>query len=295
VLSKGDRPISVGSSRNTALIVAAAALVAGIVLALTSGDPLGIVVLALGALGGWAAGRAAAAHPGGASDTAPALASAPHTVCGPEPEQSGEALRPPMPVPARPGAGASWDRGEAPSGETSERVQRSAAGVQAPVAVDAAAVQTAQASAVAGAAQMPADEPPAALAPAAIEERAALAEEEHAQELVAVGAAGQSVGAAESATNPPDAPHESGGPAAGAAPAGAARGSAATPQDVVAPEPPSQEIDSPLPTEARLQDLAARQRSATADLRRAITSRIERLEDEEPPPPPRRRGKKSRR
>jgi hypothetical protein len=42
-----------------------------------------------------------------------------------------------------------------------------------------------------------------------------------------------------------------------------------------------------------LQDLAARQRSSTADLRRSIRDVIERLEDDEPPV--RRRGKKPRR
>jgi hypothetical protein len=54
------------------------------------------------------------------------------------------------------------------------------------------------------------------------------------------------------------------------------------------------DVSTPLPTEVRLQDLAARQRSSTADLRRSIRDVIERLEDEEPPSP-RRRGKKARR
>jgi hypothetical protein len=54
------------------------------------------------------------------------------------------------------------------------------------------------------------------------------------------------------------------------------------------------DVGTPLPTEARLHDLAARQRSSTADLRRSIRDVIERLDDEEPPPA-RRRGKKPRR
>ncbi|HWP29397.1 MAG TPA: hypothetical protein VNM50_07650, partial [Chloroflexota bacterium] len=50
---------------------------------------------------------------------------------------------------------------------------------------------------------------------------------------------------------------------------------------------------APPPVETRLQDLAARQRSGTAELRRSIRDVIERLEEDEPPPP--RRPKRARR
>jgi hypothetical protein len=73
-----------------------------------------------------------------------------------------------------------------------------------------------------------------------------------------------------------------GGPSPGPAPDGA---SPAPAGDALAGAPPA--------VETRLQDLAARQRSGTAELRRSIRDVIERLEEDEPPPP--RRPKRARR
>jgi hypothetical protein len=111
----------------------------------------------------------------------------------------------------------------------------------------------------------------------------------------AVGAVSGAVAAQEHApTGPNDVVRVGEEPNGGAAPHGVERWpDAALPADQASPSE-SFAADTPLPTEVRLQDLAARQRSSTADLRRSIRDVIERLDDDEPPAS-RRRGKKPRR
>ncbi len=58
---------------------------------------------------------------------------------------------------------------------------------------------------------------------------------------------------------------------------------------------PTAESPTPLPVDARLQDLAARQRTGTAELRRSIRDVIERLEEEELPVEPPRRSRRRKR
>lgn len=251
------------------LVVAAAALVAGAAVALTSGDARGLLVLSLGGVGGWAAcqgltRRAIGAEPASMSQTViPAEAPAPS----------------PTAPAVREGEAAGWAAERA--GAIGTEPARSGR-------VDTVAPDP-------GGAPAPAPAPSAAtaslsVAPAA---RAPLPAAVLTPELVAVGAARESAAAVAHGDVAPEAraevpPEPERGEPSADVPAGSPPAEAPSPAAEA-----SAEVATPLPTEVRLQDLAERQRSSTADLRRSIRDVIERLEDDEPAP--RRRGKKSRR
>jgi hypothetical protein len=249
----------------------------GAALALAGGDPRGLLILALGAVGGWAAGRALAARPNPVPAREPPLAE-PHVSTGsaariePPPPSSAAAavaanhtltcgaIAPPAAVndasgaaPTAPGAltgvgGPAPNREAEPGGKS----------VPVPAGVPAPARETERVPVATGVMRAGGAAPePAATLP--------------------VRASAPDVAPPREAPSPyPDAPPE---PGLADGPSGADA---------------SFEASTKLPNEVRLQDLAERQRSSTADLRRSIRDVIERLEDEEPPPS-RRRGKKPRR
>ncbi len=273
--TRRDSLIPAGNTRNVGLVVAVVALIAGAALALGSGDLRGLIVLALGAAGGWAAGQSLAARPRTRSEGD---------------ERPVAAERAALARPAR----ATARVGEAPRAEPAARTGRLATPISA-------------ASAPIGAA--PPDAPAPAAAAARLTERrpstvpAPITTPSPAARPVADPAATPPGRAAAAAARPPLAAAPPGLPpehrAKGDDDRDGERGSTAA-NAGLGPTPAASglgggaaaEMGTPLPTEARLQDLAARQRSSTADLRRSIRDVIERLEDEEPPPA--RRRKKSR-
>jgi len=72
-------------------------------------------------------------------------------------------------------------------------------------------------------------------------------------------------------------------------------GADSAPEQDQATAAPADESPAPLPVDSRLQDLAARQRTGTAELRRSIRDVIERLEEEEVPVEPPRRSRRRKR
>lgn len=254
---------------------AAIALAAGAVLALTSGDVRSVVVLALGVLGGWAAAHGLAARPAAAADEPP--------IAAPAPRPCGTQLAPPTSTPS-----------SGPTLPTSPAAAHVADSVAASAASDAADGPFPTTSRLPNVAECtPPVEPERVRAPAP-----GLAPEPTVVPTpvpVAAGAVSAVVAAQQGTAALPDDVVEIGDERHGEA----STRSAEPRPDAALPAGPASadaafDANMPLPTEVRLQDLAARQRSSTADLRRSIRDVIERLEDDEPPAP-RRRGKKPRR
>jgi hypothetical protein len=271
VPSPGGSLILPGNPQVMTLVVAAVALLSAAAVALTSGDPRGLLVLALGAIGGWAAhqGLAARPVPAGPSESSRNPAT---------PAQSEDGARPATPLPTVRPAPAS-KMAETTAVSTAERTQAQPA-TAAPIAP-----ALAQAACVPPAAPVSAPAIPSVSTPAPAEVPVPTP--------VAVGAVQEPLVAASPMVALPDRPVEvhhdpaSHGEVATAVPLSSPPTTHPSPPDA------SPDIPTSLPVEGRLQDLAARQRSSTADLRRSIRDVIERLEDEEPPAP-RRRGKKPR-
>ena len=255
------------------LVLAALALLGGAAVALTSGDPRGILILALGGVGGWAACK------GLSTRGVPAESDYPR----------GTGSAPGEPETGAPSA--STPDGERPAlrGPAVESVPVAPIKVALPRPVGLVASMDSSVTAAApdpSAAPAPVDAATAAPppAPAAVP----------ASELVAVGAARDPLTDAAPVGAVSGAPVEVHDAPSRDVPAGTA---AADSPRVPAQAPDLEaRADAPtsLPAEVRLQDLAERQRSSTADIRRSIRDVIERLEDEEPPAP-RRRAKKGRR
>ncbi len=269
----GDSPIIAGNTRNLSYLCAAVALCAGAALALVTSDVRALLALALGAVGGWAVGRATASQPAAVGDgartptapVAPAPTTAPVRAAGVAPREAPPAVtelpaaEPPPATPAprvTPGtvlaAQAGADEGEPAPVAAEERLDAAVASIEEPPVV------------------------PERLPVAAAAARVPLAARE--------SVVGRPAATADIASAPVG---EASAPGADAPPAPEASPDAAGGSEAVA-------LETPLPNEVRLQDLAARQRSSTADLRRSIRDVIERLEDDEQPPA-RRRGKKARR
>jgi hypothetical protein len=255
-------------------VVAAVTLLGGAMLALTSGDPRALLFLALGAAGGWAACQAASARP--ASVDAP--------------QSTRNATSPAEAAPSGPTA----TPGELAPPPRSSRAQdgvpvATPEGTLAALPVAPALEITAPSAAVPALPPTPA--PARSAVPAPVPAPAPV----HAPEPVGVAAvaARQPLAAPTRVVAQPDASvGRDQDPALDEQPIGS------TPLSLPIPTEGSdagaaQDVTTPLP--AGLQDLAARQRSSTADLRRSIRDVIERLEDEEPPAPRRRSGKKPRR